>query len=310
MNLKIVSINMPYMDRKVPIMGSVEEVVDFIAQNPGFKFCLYLAEKEPAAWEKSTSRGYMNQVLPEFIYLPVNIQKGDVASLHKFYELCIKEPRIIAINQTQPHKSNEVLKTLFDVAPVNIDTILKDRNGNLKPLSLNGVAFSDWFLDEVGTFEGKTVVLFGVGGAGEPIGREIIRFHPKELILIDSISKKFLADELGGNVIYFPELPEEVELMSDDLIVIYATGKEFDNESDNCKLLLKRLKNRNQIFVDIRPHLNLATVEEASLNGWRAFTGNGMNSRNDFVLLRKIAEIMGVPAPSFDDFKDKVDRNS
>ena len=52
----------------------------------------------------------MNQIDDRFIYLPVNIKKGDFDSIREVYRIAEKEERIIAINQIQPHKSNPVQK--------------------------------------------------------------------------------------------------------------------------------------------------------------------------------------------------------
>ena len=50
-----------------------------------------------------------------FIYLPVNIKKGDFDSIREVYKLAENEEQIVAINQTQPHKSNPVQKKCFFV---------------------------------------------------------------------------------------------------------------------------------------------------------------------------------------------------
>ena len=68
-----------------------------------------------------------------FIYLPVNIKKGDFDSIREVYKLAENEEQIVAINQTQPHKSNPVQKKCFfgpDI-PQNVDSLIKDKNNNI-----------------------------------------------------------------------------------------------------------------------------------------------------------------------------------
>lgn len=63
--------------------------------------------------------------------------------------------------------------------------------------------------------------------------------------------------------------------------------------------------------MDIRPHLDIEIVEEASQRGWDAHTGHGMNARNDYVLLQGIArQIPGATPPSFEEFQRLVARAS
>ena len=44
----------------------------------------------------------------------------------------------------------------------------------------------------------------------------------------------------------------------------------------------------NYIFVDLRPQLDIEIVNVAKEFGWNAYAGFCMNSRNDYVLLKKI----------------------
>ena len=62
------------------------------------------------------------------------------------------------------------------------------------------------------------------------------------------------------------------------------------------------LKNKN---VAIRT-LNIEIVNVAKEYGWDAYTGFGMNSRNDYVLLQKIQELTGIKIPSFKEFEKLV----
>jgi hypothetical protein len=310
------TLSFPFGQTKIPVMYSVTELLRFLQDYSDFWFCLYLAEKDEAAWELSTSRVYMNQVLPHFLYIPVQVKKDDLDTLRVIYEAAQKNPHVVAINQTQPHKSNLVLKELFSKladVPMNIDVLVKDQSNNLIPYDLNGPSFVHWFDEEVSTLHKQRVLLVGVGGVGEPLARRIIMDAPTELIMVDHVNKEGLRSVLAkyGNVLYFSSL-EQVPLDQDirDLIVINAAGKEGVADYSGTDQLLDRYKYRNFIFVDLRPQLQLEIVERANDLGWRAYTGYGMNARNDYTLLSKIAQFLKWELPSFTVFKQLVAKSS
>lgn len=85
----------------------------FTDQYPVFKFCPYVAEKNVTGWDKSTSRVFMNQVLPNSLYVPVNIVKGDLDALRSFLIAEQDRKDVPAVNITQPHKSSPVLRELY-----------------------------------------------------------------------------------------------------------------------------------------------------------------------------------------------------
>jgi hypothetical protein len=88
-----------------------------------------------------------------------------------------------------------------------------------------------------------------------------------------------------GNI----ELPE-------DAIVINAAGKEG---ATGLVQFLESKAGQSKVFVDIRPHLDIAVVERAKELGWQAHTGLGMNTRNDHALVTGITNYLRVPTPSF-----------
>ena len=209
---------------KIMVCDGIKDLKEFLEKHKNKKICLYLTEKTKEAWDISTSRVYMNQIDDRFIYLPVNIKKGDFDSIREVYKLAENEEQIVAINQTQPHKSNPVQKEWFSSQdiPQNVDSLIKDKNNKLQCYNLNGPSFTSWFEDEITHFSDNIVIVFGVGGVGEPIARMI------------------------------------------------------------------------------------ANVNTAKQYGWEAYTGFGMNSRNDYVLLQKIQEITDINIPSFVNFSKLV----
>ena len=287
----------------------VKDLKPNLDTNNEVKICLYLAEKTKEAWDISTSRVYMNQIDKKFLYLPVNIKKGDMEAIREVYNIAEEDSRIVAINQTQPHKSNAVQKEWFkgQRIPDNVDALIKDKYNKLQCYNLNGPSFASWFEDEVRNFSGNKVIVFGVGGVGEPIARIIANSNLESMYLIDIYSKEDLAKELSKNtnVEYFNNLSKVDFNTNSKLILINCAGKEGGDDKE-LKTAIKQLKDMNHIFVDLRPQLNIEIVNVAKEYGWDAYTGFGMNSRNDYVLLQKIQELTGIKIPSFKEFEKLV----
>jgi len=298
--------------KKIDICYSVEELEKIIDDEK--YYCLYLAHKDNEGWEKSTSRVYMNNLINNFIYQPIDIKKNDFDSLKKIYEFTEEKGNILGINQTQPHKSNPVLKEYFKGSnlPTNVDAIIRNTKGELIPYDLNGPSFMSWYKDDVGSFEDKIVIVLGVGGVGEPLVRAIIKESPKKMFLVDPVDKNSLKDELSpqGNVEYFQKIDDiNIEDLT-DLVLINAAGKEGAEDQESVDIFLNQFKDKKYIFVDLRPHMEIPIVERASKLGWQAYTGHGMNARNDYVLVQKMTENIKVPVLSFKEFKEKVLRAS
>lgn len=304
----------PFLHEKLPVANGKEGFEAFADRYPGFVFCPYVAEKDAEGWNRSTSRTYMNQVLPNFLYVPVNIPKGDMRGLRSFFEAVQTRGDVPAINITQPHKSSPVLRELYlgdENSEANVDTLIRNDDGRLEPYDLNSSAFVEWYKDSVGSFEGKVVVVIGVGGVGEPIAKKVAAEKPSGILLIDIADKARLVAQLGAATgvpaTYEPTLRGALDLgLPENSIVINAAGKEgAGNDSELWELIRREVK--NSVFVDIRPHLDIDIVEEAKRHGWNAQTGHGMNARNDYVLLQGIArQIPGAAPPSFETFERLV----
>lgn len=301
----------PFLNSKIPICNNLNELKEILNKYPEFKACVYLAYKDNFGWDKSTSRIYFNKVLPNFLYIPLNITQNNYEELSRFYAFAEIEDRIIAINQTQPHKDNPIIKEFFRQQPnlpTNIDTIIKDAQNQFVPLSLNGEAFVNWYTNEVGGFNNKKVIIFGVGGAGEPISRKIATLNPSQLTLIDIIDKQDLSSELTKycNSKYLTRLKELNYKYQTNLILINCTGKEGTSDNTGLIEFLRDNPNNENVFVDIRPHLDIAIVEQANQLGWQSYTGYGMNARNDYVLLQKIGEKLDTTIMNFQQFAELV----
>lgn len=295
------------MNEKIKVCNNLDEVTEFLHEHKGLKVCLYLAYKTIDEWEKSTSRIYMNQISNNFAYLPVNIEKDNIELIRKIYELSEENDQIVAINQTQPHKSNPILKEWFANQNLpNIDSLVKNQDKKLICYNLNGPAFTGWFEDEVCRFYNKSVIVFGVGGVGEPIARDIARKKCKKLYLVDINSKESLVKELSKETeVYYAKKISDVNFAINEFILINCAGKEGADDKEIRKVI-ENFKNLNNIFVDLRPQLNIELVNISKEFGWNAFTGFGMNARNDYALLEKIKEITNIDIPTFMDFAELV----
>lgn len=308
----------PFLHNKIPVADGLEGFASFAEKYPGFTFCPYVAEKDAESWNKSTSRIYMNQVLPKFLYVPVNIAGGDLDSLSTFFKSVQNRTDVPAINITQPHKSSPVLRKLYlgDAnSEENVDTLIRNKEGRLEPYDLNSTAFVEWYKADVGPFQDKSVVLVGVGGVGEPIAKRIAAEQPSSLLLVDVANKTHFATQLAEasqvETTFEPSLQRVLDSgLPTGAIVINAAGKEgATDESELWRLIQKGA--HEGAFVDIRPHLDIDIVEEAKQRGWDARTGHGMNARNDYVLLQGIArQISGATPPSFEEFQRLVAKAS
>jgi shikimate 5-dehydrogenase len=302
----------PYFNSKVPICNGVAEFQAFSEKYPGYFLCPYLAYKDTDGWAKSTSRVYMNQVLPHLLYVPVNIQKTDTPALRDFFDLVRNNHRVVAVNITQPHKSNPILMDEFAqlvTRPENIDTLIRDKSGRLVPFDLNAPSFMSWYADEVGSMQEKTIILIGVGGVGEPIARRLAESGSSEIILVDPTDKSELVSQLQSktSVSYISNLLEAGAVVNTTgVIVINAAGKEGATANSGLEPWLSQNQADNNVFVDLRPQLDIDIVATAKKLGWVSFTGYGMNARNDYSLLTGIANQMGAPLPTFTEFKDLV----
>jgi shikimate 5-dehydrogenase len=304
----------PFFHTKIPVSQGPQGFETFIDQYPGFSFCPYIAEKDEEGWDRSTSRVYMNKVLPHFLYVPVNISKGDATALRNFFEMVQDRGDIPAVNITQPHKSSPVLRELYlgDAnSDDNVDTLIRNQQGKLEPYDLNSTAFVEWYKADVGTLQDKPVVLIGVGGVGEPIAKKIAAEHPDSMLLVDVADKTIFSRQLSKVTRAVTAFAFSLEGilqagLPDNTVVINAAGKESAAEDSALRSLLQQPV-PGGIFVDIRPHLDIPLVQEAKNHGWNAFTGYGMNARNDYVLLQGIARnIIGAHPPSFEDFRQLV----
>lgn len=300
----------PYALTKIPVSRTLEGAEKMLSRFRSYWFCFYLAHKTARDWECSTSRIYMNQVIGSLIYLPIDVPKNAHVLLERIYHFAKRSPRVIAINHTQPHKSNPVLLGMLQKGPKHLSTVdilIKDHRGNFRPYDLNGPEFTGWYTETVGAFTGASVILNGVGGAGASIARAIARRSPSQLILVDPKHDAGTTRDKVGPVLTtrLRSISRASTLAAHHFIVINAAGKSGDTRG--LREFLRRNRGSENVFVDIRPQKTIGLVQYAAHIGWRAHTGIGMNARNDYALLQCIARAMQTRRiPNFSAFERLV----
>ena len=295
---------LPFSNEKIPVGSNSTDLLAMIEAYPGFKFCIYLADKTSEEWDESTSRVYMNQILPGFIYYPMNVGKDDLVSLSKVYEFAMQNAAVVAINHTKPHKNNRILRQMFcESGDTFVDVLVKDDDNKFKPYDLNGPAFVDAFIYDnmLGTFKGMHVVIIGAGGAGEAIAREIIKRGAK-ISFIDPLDKRNLISTIGDDIIWYSSIYNFVGSNAnlDGIILINCSGRGVSPENPLEIVFAKG----SGAFVDIRAQMDLDTVMTAEgFANWKCATGFAMNARNDYVLLKEIANRGNMELPIFSNFR-------
>ena len=105
---------------KILVCNGVKDVKAFLENNKNKKICLYLAEKTKEAWDISTSRVYMNQIDEKFIYLPINIPKGDWNSIREIYSLAENNNQIVTGYGMNSRNNYVLLQKIQESTGINI----------------------------------------------------------------------------------------------------------------------------------------------------------------------------------------------
>lgn len=106
--------------KKIKVCSGVSELKKFIEEHKDKKIRLYLAEKTKEAWDISTSRVYMNQIDEKFIYLPINIPKGDWNSIREIYSLAENNNQIVTGYGMNSRNGYVLLQKIQESTGINI----------------------------------------------------------------------------------------------------------------------------------------------------------------------------------------------
>jgi shikimate 5-dehydrogenase len=286
----------PFSERPPPVCGSVAAIEQLVGCHPGCGVCLYLGDRSPRDWADSLSVRYVNRLLGSLIYVPVNVAAGDREGLREVYRYARAEPRVVAINHAQPHKSSPELRSLVGSSD-RVDFVARE-GGSFRGYDLNGPAFLGWLLTEMPSLDRAAVVLLGVGGAGEAIARAVAARGPAELVLVDPADRSELAASLAETVPtrYAAAPPQDTAAPQRAVVLVNAAG---DAGSDAALGSLAAWQADDRLFADLRVSPPRELLAEARRLGWRAHSGEGMNLHNDHRMLEKLAALAGEKPPTF-----------
>ena len=272
----------PFINSRVPISYSISELKTLLSRYDSYWVCLYLSSRKN--WQRATSPIYMNQVIDNVLYTPIDVM--DDESLTELYDIAKNNEKIVAMNIGVPHKSNDMFRERLG-CDGNFDVIIKE-NHKLYAFDVNGPSFVEWYLDEIGDLTNKNVIIFGVGGAGSAIAKSLPPV--KKLWLVDTEDKSKLCEELNAE--YASNLVAVTS--TDNLVLINATGQDEG---------LDILKDQKGIFVELRMGTILTSVKLAEECGWHTFKGDGMSLRNDYIIIKKICTVTNQTPITFEKYK-------
>jgi shikimate 5-dehydrogenase len=290
----------PYADRLVPVSVGHRGIDAFMDDHPAYRFCWYVAHKDQAGWDRSTSRVAMNRAMSNTIYAPVEVAADDLEELRALYALAAQRPAVSGINHTMPHKGNAALRDFVEQPGPSCDVALRPGPGHFLAEDFNGPGFIAWYEDTVGPPH-STVVIVGVGGAGEAIARWMARRHESCLWLVDIRDRSRLSIELSAQTPsrYSSDISAAAVSPDEPLTVINCTGLSLEPLRG---YLTAHAEGTERVFVDIRMGV-VDLVTEASDQGWETHTGVGMASRSNYMLVSALTTIAHEETPSFEDFQ-------
>jgi hypothetical protein len=274
-------------DCLIPVIYSAEKFCQFVSGHQDYLIVPYLLYKDdPKEALLSTSSMHMNWLWPNLLYVPVNIKQEDHSELRKIYTTACNHDNVIFINHTIPHKSNPVMLEMFskkestsvalEILSNNSDykekeeeeergDYLSRRGSSFDIAEGNGQAFvkmvKELAKDDI-DFTKVTVVIIGVGGAGELAARTIHKESPHRLLLVDIKDKRQLSEKLGAEFYQgkdsklSPFTGEKLieilpDLTKERLVIIDATAH-FEDGIQRCVALdlVEKYDATGNIFID------------------------------------------------------------
>jgi len=217
------------------------------------KAMIFLAEKDEAHWQSSHSSRHMNLLWDEFVYLPMNVAKGDMETLAKVYDLADEHTNIVGFNHTYPHKSNEVMKKKFGG---EADVVIKEENGKFVTRDCNGVGAVKMICGLAGEepdWSNYEAVIVGVGGSGSLIAWEVAKNGLRKMQLVDPNRKDdFLNDirrHTGIDAVWVKDATFLPQLIPPLLFINSTT---HTGSGTNAFSLIKRYDSPDNICIDLQ----------------------------------------------------------
>ncbi len=236
----------------------------------------------------------------------------DVATeyLHEVVEELKNDPRFIGGAVTTPHKQmvsaflDEVEEEARLIGAVNA---LYRRDGKLVGTNTDGAAARESLESHAGPIAGKTVLLVGLGGAGQAVGVYLAR-------AIGSQGKLLIANRTLDTARAFQQ---KVELLCPTIVVAWpitseaithadiivnATTLGFNGSGQEDELpidigVLDSLRPTSFVFDVIYQPLETPLLRFAREHGARTLNGKEMNLKQAVIAFEKAASGMGNPVP-------------
>jgi hypothetical protein len=147
--------------------------------------------------------------------------------------------------------------------------------------------------DDKLSFAKITVVIVGVGGAGELAARAIIKERPARLILVDKLDKSKLAEEVGAE--FYQGIDIVPDLTGERLVIIDATAH-FEEGVQRCVALplVEKYNGEANIFIDYNMHTGIGAYNYLKC---RAGVGKEYVAVTNYVMVQEIikaAKSLGV----------------
>jgi len=303
----------------IPVMNSAKELDQFIMEHHDYVIVPYLLYKDdPLDALLSTSSMHMNWLWPDLLYVPANIKKEDHAALRHIYQTAYAYENIIFFNHTIPHKSNPVMLDMFSKNKSERGDYLSRSGNSFVIADGNGQAFAQMTKelanDEIDLTK-VTVVIVGVGGAGELAARAIRKESPQKLLLVDITDKSALAKELGASF-YQVEKEETVkkaaqkivailpDLSNERLVIIDATAH-FEDNIQRCVALdlVEKYNATGNIFIDYNMNTEIGAynyLKSATGLGVCAGVGKEYVAVTNYIMVLdiiKAAKLKGIDLP-------------
>ena len=291
----------------IPVLNSADKLEQFVKKHGHYLIVPYLFHKDDKQQLLSTSSMHMNWLWPNVLYVPINIEEKDGSEIEKVYRTAFNYENVIFFNHTIPHKSNAVMQKLFGYGRGDY---LARSGDTFQIADGNGEAFLRMARELAGgklDFSEVTVVIVGVGEAGELAARAVTHEHPRRLILVDILDKSALTKELGAE--FYQGIDSIPDLTGERLVIMDSTAHFEGGQQRTVALdLVEKYDATGNVFIDYNMDTKIGAYKHL-----KSSTGVGKEyvAITNYVMVLciiKSAKSIGVELPfiSKEDFDRKV----
>jgi len=286
------------------IAWSPQEFASLLRENPHMYIMGYMGEKDKEGWAYSTSRFAMNRLWGNFAYIPINIADSDETAIKAAYEIIRSYPNALGINHTNPHKSNDVMRSFFSPnsnpggLPVEGDVVIRS-GGGFRIADCNGIAGAEMACELLSpqSIHSATVAVIGAFGAsGRLITQALLNRKPGELILCDIAERpqyqKALSElaESNGVPCSFFKSVDELPKLSSPVCFINATRHTNARSGISIIGLLNNYNAPGNAALDLIMADEAAEAELSSLS-MKTYNGYDYGAKTNWLLTLLIEEV-------------------